>query len=100
MTCDGVTSPVRRVDNKSHGDDRSASVAPKPPQQVWQPSFTLLKNSLDVRIALGSLGYIDAVLKLRKRYRLYPSWLVAGRFSMHACLVAVCGLKLVLLRPL
>ena len=38
--------------------------------------LSLLKLSLDVRIALGSLECIDAVLKLRKRYRLYPSWLV------------------------
>ena len=46
------------------------------PASVWQPSFTLLKLSLDVRSGVGSLGYINAVLKLRKRYRLYPSWLV------------------------
>ena len=31
---DGVTSPIRQFDNESHGDDRSASFAPKPPQQV------------------------------------------------------------------
>ena len=55
---------------------RSTRASETASASVWQPSFTLLKLSLDVRYLLGSLGYIDAVLKLRKRYRLYPSWLV------------------------
>ena len=59
---------------------------------VWQPSFHCFKNSLDVRIALGSLGYIDAVLKLRKRYRLYPSWLVGWPLFRWCTLVCCCGL--------
>ena len=62
--------------------------------------LSLLKLSLDVRIALGSLECIDAVLKLRKRYRLYPSWLDDWPIFDARLSGGHLWVKRVLLRPL
>ena len=91
---DGPMSRRRINWRRSTRASETASVS------VWQPSFTLLKNSLDVRNALGSLGYIDAVLKLRKRYRLYPSWLVGWPIFDARLSGGRLWVKRVLLRPL
>ena len=91
---DGLMSRRRITWRQSTRASETASAS------VWQPSFHCFKNSLDVRFALGSLGYIDAVLKLRKRYRLYPSWLDDWPIFDARLSGGHLWVKRVLLRPL